>query len=205
MKNLTVKLSLAALACSGFAMNVQAQGTSCAGTVFVPAVYERWPHADAACLELVTRDDGKLYARFEAEILAQTPGGTYVRWTLNDGTKSNRVKITPPDEMEAQIAGEQVAIGNLSERQKVNVYLPQSSWVSPDTSAEDAAAAAAAAAAASAAALAAEEEAAVEEEVAVEEEAAPEMPTTAGNLGWLAIFGALFLALGGALRFSRQR
>ena len=204
MKNLTMKLSLAALACSGFAVNAQAQSQSCEGTVFVPAVYERWPHADDACLEIVTREDGNLYARFEAEILAQTPGGTYVRWTLNDGSRSNRVKITPPDDMEANIAGEQVSIGNLSERQKVNVYLPQRSWVGADTSAEDAAAAAAAAAAASAAAVAAEEEAAAEEAPA-EEEAEPVMPTTAGNLGWLAIFGALFLVLGGALRFARQR
>ena len=38
-----------------------------------------------------------------------------------------------------------------------------------------------------------------------EPEPEPVMPTTAGNLGWLAIFGSLFLLLGGALRFARQR
>lgn len=211
MKNLTLKLSLAALACSGFAMNVQAQGQTCENTVFVPAVYERWPHANDACLEIVTRDDGNLYARFEAEVLAQTPGGTYVRWTLRDGGYSNRVKITPPEEMVAIIAGEPVSISDLNERQKVNVYLPENRWVGADTSAEDAAAAAAASAAAAAAATAAEAEAAAEEEVAAaeeevaEEEPAPVMPTTAGNLGWLVVIGALFLLLGGALRFARQR
>jgi hypothetical protein len=205
MKNLTLKISLAALACSGFAMNAQAQSQTCADTVFVPAVYERWPHANDACLEILTRADGNLYARFEAEVLAQTPGGTYVRWTLNDGSKSKRVKITTPEDMEAIIGGNPVAIHSLNERQKVNVYLPQRSWVTEDTSADDAAAAAAASAAAAAAAMAAEEEAVEEEAVEEEEVAAPVMPTTAANLGWLAIFGALFLMLGGALRFARQR
>jgi hypothetical protein len=31
------------------------------------------------------------------------------------------------------------------------------------------------------------------------------MPTTAGNAGWLAVIGGLFLLLGGALRFARQQ
>jgi hypothetical protein len=31
------------------------------------------------------------------------------------------------------------------------------------------------------------------------------LPTTAGPLPWLALFGALFLVLGGALRWSRKQ
>ncbi len=162
---------------------------TCADITFVDAVYERWPFADQGCLEVVTRDDGKTYARFEAEVLAQTPSGTFVRYTLNDGSKTDRRKAEPPAGFEANIGGQLMAIGDLAERQKVNIYLPEASWAQP------------------------------EPEVAAapppppppppppepEPEPEPVMPTTAGNLGWLAVFGALFLVLGGALRFARKQ
>ena len=47
------------------------------------------------------------------------------------------------------------------------------------------------------------EEEIIEEEIM--EEMAEELPTTAGPLPWLALFGSLFLILGGALRFSRKQ
>ena len=47
------------------------------------------------------------------------------------------------------------------------------------------------------------EEAIVEE--IIEEEMAAELPTTAGPLPWLAVFGSLFLLIGGALRLSRKQ
>jgi hypothetical protein len=52
------------------------------------------------------------------------------------------------------------------------------------------------------------EEAIVEEiveEVIEEEIIEAELPTTAGPLPWLALFGSMFLLLGGALRFSRKQ
>jgi hypothetical protein len=45
----------------------------------------------------------------------------------------------------------------------------------------------------------------VMEEAAEEETAPPMLPTTAGPLPWLALFGSLFLLIGGALRFSRKQ
>ena len=38
-----------------------------------------------------------------------------------------------------------------------------------------------------------------------EEEMEAELPTTAGPLPWLVLFGSMFLLLGGALRFSRKQ
>ena len=44
----------------------------------------------------------------------------------------------------------------------------------------------------------------IEEEI-IEEELEEELPTTAGPLPWLALFGSLFLLMGGALRLSRKQ
>ena len=88
-----------------------------------------------------------------------------------------------------------VRLADVSEGQDINVYIGQEFWVS----------------------LLAVEEAIVEEmiveeiieeaivEEIIEEEMAAELPTTAGPLPWLALFGSLFLLLGGALRLSRKQ
>jgi len=186
MNRLTLKLALVALACTGFTANVSAQGMTCADITFVDAVYERWPFADQGCLEIVTRDDGNVYARFEAEVLAQTPSGTYVRYTLNDGSKTDRRKVDPPEGFQAMIGGVATNVRDLVERQKVNIYLPERAWAQPEAE------------------MAAAPPPPPPPPPEPEPEPEPMMPTTAGNLGWLAIFGVLFLALGGALRFARK-
>lgn len=189
MKNLT-KIALAALMCSGFAVNAQAQAMTC--EEFVPAVYERWPHADDACMEIVTRDDGKRYAKFEAEVVSQSPSGTYVRYSLKDGGQTASRKVNPPEGFEAMIGGEAMAIGDLQPRQKMNVYLPEMSFASY-------------AAAQAAPTRSAPPPPPPPPPRQMEPEPEPMMPTTAGNLGWMAVFGAMFLLLGGALRFARQQ
>ena len=188
MKNLT-KVGLAALMCTGFAVNAQAQMETC--EEFVPAVYERWPHADDACLEIVTRANGKKYAKFEAEVVSQSPSGTYVRYTLKDGGQTASRKVNPPEGFEAMIGGEAMAIKDLQPRQKMNVYLPEQSFASYAMARQPAAAAA--------------PPPPPPPPPAPKPEPAPVMPTTAGSMGWMAIFGAMFLLLGGALRFARQQ
>lgn len=185
MKKLTLRVALGAVMCLGFSVTAQADGHTCEDVTFAPVIYERWPHADDACLEMVTRDDGNVYARFEAEVVSQSPSGTYVRYTLRDGSKTPSRKVNPPEGFEAMIAGKGVAINDLSPRQTMNVYLPERAWAQP----EPVAAAAPP----------------PPPPPPPEPEPEPEMPTTAGNIGWLAIFGSLFLLLGGALRFARQQ
>ncbi len=186
MKKLTLRMALGAVACVGFSTTASAQEITCGDVTFVPAVYDRWPHADEGCQEIVMRD-GKPYAKFEAEVVSQSPSGTYVRYTLNDGSKTPSRKIDPPEGFEALIAGRATPIEDLQPRQVVHVYLPERAWAPP-----------------------------MEEEVAAappppppppepEPEPEPVMPTTAGSAGWLAVIGGLFLLLGGALRFARQQ
>ena len=198
MNRLTPKILLAALAVGGLSFTAQAAAQTCTDITFTPEVYARWPDANDRCLEIVTRDNGRTYARFEAEVVRQSPSGTYVRYTLREGGRTESVKADAPEGMMAMIEGKATEIEDLVDGQKVNIYLPESMWAQP-------------AAAAAPVAPAAEPEPApapAPEPVAEPEpepEPAPAMPTTAGNLGWLAIFGAALLLLGGALRFSRQR
>jgi hypothetical protein len=190
MKKLT-QIGLAAVMCAGFSVTAQADNhmMTCGDVTFVPAVYERWPHADDACLEVVNRG-GEDYARFEAEVVSQSPGGTYVRYTLQDGSQTPSRKVNPPAGFMAQISGQEIAIENLQPRQKMNVYLPlRTAMVQPEPEP----------------AAAPPPPPPPPPPPEPEPEPEPMMPTTAGNMGWLAIFGSLFLLLGGALRFARQR
>ena len=103
MKKLTM-VALGTAMSLGFAVSAQADGHTCADLTFTPAVYEMWPHADDGCLEVVTRDDGEKYARYEAEVVSQSPSGTYVRYILQDGSKTPSRKVNPPPGFEAMIA-----------------------------------------------------------------------------------------------------
>lgn len=187
MKKLTLRVALGAIACFGFSTTASADGHTCDDVTFVPAIYERWPHADDACLEIVERN-GQKFARYEAEVVSQSPSGTYVRYLLRDGSKTPSRKVDPPEGFMAQIAGRDIAIPDLQPRQKMNVYLPERAWAAP---------------AAATAAVAPPPPPPPPPEP--DPEPAPMMPTTAGNAGWLAVFGGLFLLLGGALRFARQQ
>lgn len=184
MKKLTLRVALGAVACLGFSTTASADGHTCADLTFVPAVYEAWPFADDACLEVVQRDDGNTYARFEAQVVSQSPSGTFVRYTLQDGSMTPSRRANPPTDFKAMIAGEEMAIADLQPRQRVNVYLPEAAWAQPEPMAAAAP---------------------PPPPPPPEPEPEPMMPTTAGNAGWLAVIGGLFLLLGGALRFARQQ
>ncbi len=190
MKKMTLRVALGAVACLGFSTTtVHAQGQTCSDVTFVPAIYERWPFADEACLEMVDRN-GDTYARFEAEVVSQSPGGTYVRYTLQDGSLTPSRKADPPPGIEAYIDGKETMIKDLQVRQKVNIYLPKSAWEQPKPAATVAKAA---------------PPPPPPPPPPAKPEPKPVMPSTAGNAGWLAIMGGLLLLLGGAVRFARQR
>jgi len=189
MKKTTLRVALGAIACLGFgstAVHAQAPQT-CADLDFLPAITDRWPFANDTCLEIVQRD-GKTFARFEAEVVSQSANATTVRYTLRDGGLTPARRANPPAGIEAVISGVPTAIKDLPVRQKVNVYLPDTSWRQPAP-----------------APMAAAAPPPPPPPPAPEPEPAPMMPATAGNAGWLALMGGVLLLLGGALRFSRQR
>ena len=183
MKKVNLRIGLAAILGLGVCMTANAQ-VSCSDLTFTDEARQAYDQIDAACIEVVDRA-GQMMAKFEAEVVAQSPSGTYVRFTHADGSKGPSTRLENPDFI-AQVEGEDIAIGDLNVRQNIRVYIGDEYWSLPAPEVASA-------------------PPPPPPPPPPEPEPEPEMPTTAGNLGWLALFGALFLVLGGALRFSRQQ
>ena len=187
MNKTNLKLVLAALLGLGFSANVSAQDATCSNITFTPEAYAAYEYIDKACLEMTDRD-GTTYAKLTAQVVAQTASGTHLRYTHADGTLGPSHQSNAPADFEAKIAGEPVEVKNLSVRQDINIYVSDAYWAAPPPPAE--------------AVAPPPPPPAPEPEPEPEPEA---LPTTAGPLPWLVLFGSLFLLLGGALRFARKQ
>ena len=189
MNKVNLKYGLVALAGLGLSANVSAQDLTCSDITFSPEAYAAYEFVDKACLEMVDRD-GTTYAKLTAQVVAQTASGTHLRFTHADGNLGPSHRSINPG-FETQIDGENVAIKDLSVRQSVNIYVADSFWAGPPEPV-----------------VAAAPPPPPPPPPPPEPEPEPEpevLPTTAGPLPWLALFGSLFLLLGGALRFSRKQ
>ena len=195
MNKMNLKYGLVALLGLGLSANLSAADhLTCNDIEFTPEAFEAYQYADKACLDVVERDGGT-YAKFTATKVFSPGVTTFFQFTHSDGTKGPRHKSNLPRNFQVRLGGEPVNLSNVEEGQDVNIYVGQEYWVSVLDVEE---------------AIVEEivEEAIVEEmieEEIIEEEMAAELPTTAGPLPWLALFGSLFLILGGALRFSRKQ
>ena len=194
MKKVNLKFCLLALA--GLGLSANANALTCSDIEFAPEAFAAYSQIDKACLEIVQRDDGITYAKLTARVVLQTASGTRVRYRHADGELGPSHVSTAPSDFAAKISGEPVIMRNLDIGQSVNIYVGASYWFDPTLLVEEA--------------IVEEivEEAIVEEiieEEIIEEELAAELPTTAGPLPWLALFGSLFLLMGGALRLSRKQ
>lgn len=194
MKIANLKYGLIAIAGLGLSANASAALT-CEDIVFSPEAFEAYEFVDKACLEMVDRN-GVMFAKLTARVVAQTASGTHLRYRHADGQLGPSHLSTAPNDFETMMSGEPVRMVDLAVRQQINIYVGSKYWVDPTLLVEEA--------------IVEEmvEEAIVEEiieEEIIEEEMEAELPTTAGPLPWLALFGSLFLILGGALRFSRKQ
>ena len=194
MKNVNLKYGLVALASLGISANVSAQEITCSDLTFTPEAFEAYEFVDQACLDVVERDGGT-YVKMTASIVAQTPNGTRIRYRHSDGKLGPNHLSKAPSDFETMISGRAVKLNNLAVRQEMNVYLGPQYWSLPVVVTENAAPAAVVAAP-------------PPPPPAPEPEPEPEpevLPTTAGPLPWLVLFGSMFLLLGGALRLSRKQ
>ena len=200
MSKLNLKYGLVAVAALGLSANVSATDLTCNDITFTPEAFAAYEFADKACLGIVDRDGGT-YAKFTATKVQPediSPGvTTYLRFKHADGSVGPRHRSNLPRNYIVMLSDQPVRLADVDVGQDINIYVGDEYWVSNLVVEE-----------------AVEEvvEEAVAEEVveevveeAVEEEMAPALPTTAGPLPWLALFGSLFLLIGGALRFSRKQ
>ena len=200
MSKLNLKYGLVALAGLGLSANVSATDLTCSDVTFTPAAYDAYEFADKACLEMVERD-GVVYAKTTATKVVPPDISqgvtTYLRFKHNDGMDGPRHKSNLPRSYLVFLDERPVRLADLNEGQAVNIYVGSEFWTSN--------VAAAASVVEEAAPAPVAEEAAPAPAPVEEEEMAPALPTTAGPLPWLALFGSLFLLIGGALRFSRKQ
>ena len=185
MNKMNLKYGLVALAGLGLSANVSATDLTCSDVTFTPEAYEAYEFVDKACLEMVDRN-GATYAKATAKIVAQTGSGTHFRFRHADGELGPSHKSNISRNFETMMGGQEVKVKDLAVRQDINVYISDVYWVSTALLEEELV-----------------EEAIVEE--IIEEELEAELPTTASSLPLLALFGSLFLLLGGAMRFSRKQ
>ena len=198
MSKMNLKYSLVALLGLGVSANVSAVEFSCADITFTPEAFEAYEFIDKACLDMVERN-GNVYAKLTARVVAQNARTTQVRYRHADGELGPTTRTEQNAAFQTGVAGETVKLADVALRSDANVYVPSAYW------------------APSAAYLASLEEEIIEEVIAeeiielaimeeiVEEELAAELPTTASSVPLLALFGGLFLLLGGALRLSRKQ
>mgnify|MGYP001827333159 CR=1 FL=1 len=188
MNKMNLKYGLVALVGLGRSANVSATDLTCSDIEFTPEAFAAYQYADKACLEMVDRDGGT-FAKFTATKVVPPDiargVSNFLRFKHSDGTQGPRHKSNLPRNYQVMLSGQPVRLADVNEGQDITIYVGQEYCVS----------------------LLADEEAIVEEiiEEQSEEDMAAELPTTAGPLTGLALYGTLFLMLAGALRFSLKQ
>jgi len=114
----TVGAILALVAVAAQAQNPKA----CAAVEFSDEVLERFPRAQEACLDVISRA-GQDYAVFNAR-LVQVRGNTMrVRFHLPDGSMGPTQSVTPPSDFRVLIDGRPTRVNELSPKQDLKAYV----------------------------------------------------------------------------------
>jgi hypothetical protein len=183
---------LALIATAALAQNPK----DCAAVKFSDDVLERFPRAQEACLDVISRG-GQDYAVFNAR-LTEVRGNTMrVRFKHPDGSLGPTQSVTPPRDFRVLINGTPTRVADLAPNQDLKAYVEVSRPVmalEPADSAQKLVIVP----------LVAEQEAAEDAGGARLAEADPEMPQTAGSAPIFASFGLLFACAAMCLRAMRR-
>jgi len=171
---------LSLVATAALAQNPQ----DCAAVEFSDEVLERFPRAQEACLDVISRA-GQDYAVFNAR-LVQVRGNTMrVRFHLPDGSMGPTQSITPPRDFRVLVNGQPTRVAELTPNQDLKAYVqvdrPMMALEPADSGQRLVIVP-----------LVAEEQVADETDRTRLAEADPQMPHTAGPAPVLAVFGLLF-------------
>jgi hypothetical protein len=161
----------------------------CADAQFSQAVLDRFPNIRRVCSDVIEKD-GQQYAVVKGDLVRTGNNSVYMKFKLDDGTKSDTRKIETKPDFRVQVDGRPLRVRDLAVGQELTAYVKVSDPVI-----------------ALAPAVASDPiDAYPIEEVGPAMAAnTAEMPHTAGPMPMVAGLGGLLLAFGGVLTFLRSR
>jgi hypothetical protein len=192
MNKVNLKYGLIALVGIGFSANVSATDLTCSDITFSPEAFDAYEFIDKACIEMVDRE-GSTYAKLTAKVVVQTGLNTKFRFRHADSKLGPTHATNAKQTFITELANEAVEMGDVTVGQDIRIYISDKYWSLPPVEVAEAAA---------------PPPPPPPPPPAPEPEPEPEpevLPTTASSLPLLALFGSLFLLLGGALRLSRKQ
>ncbi len=116
-------LLVAAVAQPAMAQTDAATTASCDSIVFTDAVLSRFPNAKDYCLEVALKD-GDLFAHFEAEFVRRSGSDIVLRVKRPDGTFSDSIQITPPDDQRVNIDGRNYRMRDMNRGDTLDIWVP---------------------------------------------------------------------------------
>jgi hypothetical protein len=177
---LTFGAIIALVATAAFAQNPQ----GCAAVKFSDDVLKRFPRAQEACLDVISRE-GQDYAVFNARLVDVRGNTLRVRFHLPDGSLGPTQSITPPRDFRVLVDGTPTRAADLAPDQDLKAYVEVSHPVMALAPAD-------ASQSLVIVPLVAEEEVVEETDRTRLAEAGPQMPHTAGPAPIFATFSLLF-------------
>jgi hypothetical protein len=187
-------MGLLAAATSMAAESPAAESPGCPNVKFSDAVLQRFPHAQDACLDVITKG-GEQYGVFKADLSSVQGNTVRVRMRLPDGSYSDTKSIRTSPNLRVLVDGKPYAVNELAPNQELTTYIrvEQPMIALAPANQEDPV---------EAVPLAAPEPPAATERVA---SAAPTMPHTASQLALSMLMGLFCLAVALAMRITRRR
>lgn len=170
-----------------------AESPGCPNVKFSDAVLQKFPRAQEACLDVITKG-GQTYAVFKADLSSVQGNTVRVRVKLPDGSYSEPKSITTKPGLRVLIEGKPAAISELAPNQELTTYIRVDQpmiALAPASESEPVQAV-----------PMTEPAPPTTEHLA---SAAPVMPHTAGQTLWTMLMGIFCIAVALALRIGRRR
>lgn len=105
-----------------------AQQATCRDLTFTGPIAREFPNARDACLDVVTRPDGRQYAHFQARVRNVRGNTVEAEFKLPDGSYGRPVSVTPDSSARVRIGGRSYRYNELARGQELDVYLPPDRW-----------------------------------------------------------------------------
>jgi hypothetical protein len=182
---------LAAVAQPAMAQTDMTTTASCDQIEFTSRVNNQLPNAKDYCQEVALKDN-KLYAHFATEFVRRSGSDVVLRFKRADGTFSDPIQITPPEDQRVNINGREVRMRDLNRGDEIDIWLPHDRFeVAFHETQEE---------------FAAAPTVTTYPATIVQENPAPAtLPSTASIFPLIGLLGALFATIGGILGWIRIR